>query len=694
MSGRREGAPAPSSRELARLCRRIRRRTAPSQEKGLPNRAKTCRSKPDESERSPHPFECICVECQRRRLQEWKSAEETRAAQQPSRTDSPKSSKSPRSRKSSKRSRSPEPGAGSPKSTKRSQSPEPSTSSSQASRHPPNRRQRPPAHKAGTRPPSSGYSRYRQPRRGSLFWHRTRWLAARLIIIATLVTAGVIGYHWYSGAPLGAAVEMMTEDYRLAAACPTESETVFDFLGRASYPDNDSRMSVRYPDGWEAQVCNGDLAYDWSPDTAEAHQPTQTVAPVAAEVFTPDAQATAIPEIRPTAEVPVRRSVATPPSVVEAESVAVSGMRVDDVTIDAKGLVRTVNILVTNVLDEECTGLVFNVDLLNAEGELVGHMTIGGSGPVPAGKQKKFEQRYVGNTVSEAIVAAITCEGTVASSIAPTPMPAATNTPAPPPTATNTPAPTLIPPPPLRHIEEKLYMLELINDERVNTGLNPVVLGDNAAAQLHAETALENCFSSHWGVDGLKPYMRYSLAGGYQSNGENGRGSNYCIKASDGYRANSSAKQEILEAMEGWMDSPGHRDNILDPWHKKVNIGLAWDRYNFKAYQHFEGDHVEYGQLPSIKNGVLRMSGTVKNGVRFDDDLDSGVQVYYDPPPHTLTKGQVARTYCYDNGLLVASLRQPLSGGWYYDEDEFIQTYLPCPDPYSVSANARAGAFS
>ena len=61
-------------------------------------------------------------------------------------------------------------------------------------------------------------------------------------------------------------------------------------------------------------------------------------------------------------------------------------------------------------------------------------------------------------------------------------------------------------------------MLELINDERVSAGLNPVVLGDNAAAQLHAEASLENCFSSHWGIDGLKPYMRYSLAGGYQSN--------------------------------------------------------------------------------------------------------------------------------------------------------------------------------
>ena len=65
MSGRREGAAAPSSREG-----RIRRRTA-RQEKGLPNRAKTCRS--DRTSRSVVRIECICVECQRRR-QEWKSA--------------------------------------------------------------------------------------------------------------------------------------------------------------------------------------------------------------------------------------------------------------------------------------------------------------------------------------------------------------------------------------------------------------------------------------------------------------------------------------------------------------------------------------------------------------------------------------------------------------------------------------------
>ena len=80
-------------------------------------------------------------------------------------------------------------------------------------------------------------------------------------------------------------------------------------------------------------------------------------------------------------------------------------------------------------------------------------------------------------------------------------------------TATDT--PEAVRPPGVSHIEEKRYMLELINAERIEVGLHPVALGDNVAAQVHAEASLKYCFSSHWGIDGLKPYMRYSLAGGY-----------------------------------------------------------------------------------------------------------------------------------------------------------------------------------
>ena len=239
-----------------------------------------------------------------------------------------------------------------------------------------------------------------------------------------------------------------------------------------------------------------------------------------------------------------------------------------------------------------------------------------------------------------------------------------------------------------RHVEEKRYMLELINGERKKVGLNAVTLGNNVAAQLHADAALEGCFSSHWGLDGLKPYMRYSLAGGYQSNGENGSGLDYCIKASDGYNAARDIRSRIRQAMTGWMSSPGHRRNLLDPQHKRVNIGIAWDRYNTAMYQHFEGGYVEYNTLPSITDGVLSLSGRGSNGMWFDGNRDLGVQIYYDPPTQSLTPGQVARTYCYDNGRRVAALREPLSGGYFWTTHEFTTTHHPCPDPYDVPANA------
>ncbi len=240
-----------------------------------------------------------------------------------------------------------------------------------------------------------------------------------------------------------------------------------------------------------------------------------------------------------------------------------------------------------------------------------------------------------------------------------------------------------------RHREEKLYMLQLINTERTRAGAAPVVLGTNIAAQLHAESALANCFSGHWGLDGLKPYMRYSLAGGYQSNGENGHGSDYCIKASDSYLALGPIRQEIQESMTGWMASSGHRRNILDPSHQKVNIGIAWDTYNLKVFQHFEGDYVQYHSLPSISNGTLTLTGSLKNGGRLRNVRDLGVQIHYAPPPGPLTPGQVARSYCYDNGLQVASLREPLPFGSYWTENRFTTTYSPCPDPADVPSSAQ-----
>ena len=231
--------------------------------------------------------------------------------------------------------------------------------------------------------------------------------------------------------------------------------------------------------------------------------------------------------------------------------------------------------------------------------------------------------------------------------------------------------------PNMRHSDEKDRMLDLINATRVQAGLGQIVLGSNEASQLHAEASLKSCSGSHWGTDGTKPYMRYSLAGGYQSNGAAISGRNYCITKSDGYSP--------IDSLRGWMSEQA----ILDPWHKKVNIGLAWDQFNTFVVQHFEGDYVEYDTLPAISDsGVLSLAGQVKNGAQFDQDDYFDISIYYDHPPHGLTRGQLARTYCYDSGLPVAYVRKPLSGGRYYNEDSTSTTYSLCANPYHVSPEA------
>ena len=238
-------------------------------------------------------------------------------------------------------------------------------------------------------------------------------------------------------------------------------------------------------------------------------------------------------------------------------------------------------------------------------------------------------------------------------------------------------------------LAEIQYMLELINEERMKAEVPPLSLGSNTAAKLHAESMLENCFAAHWGVDGLKPYMRYSQAGGYHYNAENGSGLSYCITPSDGYRT-VGVREGIRRAMTGLMDSPGHRRQILGQWHRKVNIGLAWDDYNVMVVQHFEGDYVEYDSLPSIEEGVLSLTGRNRNGVQFADKYDLAISLYYDPLPHALTPGQLARTYCSTNGRKVASFRPPLDEGYTYTDDEFTTTYTPCPSPYDVPLDTPA----
>ena len=243
------------------------------------------------------------------------------------------------------------------------------------------------------------------------------------------------------------------------------------------------------------------------------------------------------------------------------------------------------------------------------------------------------------------------------------------------------PSDTMTEPPRLRNVAEKRHMLDLINQARSLAGVPPVVMGTNNVAQIQADNLLRECVFSHWGTDGLKPYQRYSLAGGYQVNGENALTFNECDLSDTWLQWNEDPMKMVADAIEGWLDSPGHRETMLDPYYRKVNIGLAWDRNTFKAIQHFEGDFVELSRLPEIEHGILQLAGRLEEEYEFDGDHPLFALITYDQRPRTLTRRELVRTDCYTHGDVIATIIPP--SPVFTDDHEYTDTVDSpyCPEP-------------
>ena len=205
------------------------------------------------------------------------------------------------------------------------------------------------------------------------------------------------------------------------------------------------------------------------------------------------------------------------------------------------------------------------------------------------------------------------------------------------------------------------YMLALINAARQEAGLSPVALGNNDAAQQHATAMLEHNFVGHWSMDGLPPYARYTRAGGVNYVSENTAGS----VLQEGLTYRPHTPQESIDNLhQGFMRSPRHRANILNPWHKEVNLGLACSEFACSVAQHFAGDYVEFSAAPAIspEDNGLSFAGSLKEGFILES-----VQVWYDRPPHPLTLGQLDVTHSYNEGERPATfLLKPAPAGCFY----------------------------
>jgi uncharacterized protein YkwD len=208
------------------------------------------------------------------------------------------------------------------------------------------------------------------------------------------------------------------------------------------------------------------------------------------------------------------------------------------------------------------------------------------------------------------------------------------------------------------------YALDLINKDRNEYGLQNVTLSTINSAQLHAEDMLKESYFSHWNLNGNKPYMRYTLANGKGAVSEN------C--AYQWVSKTTINAKETLKKFEWSMmyddahANWGHRDNILNPLHNKVSIGIAYNKNSIYLVQDFENDYISWNMRNTNNNHQINLAGTISAGYNIQN-----IMIFYDNPTQ-ITTNQIKQQYqgSYDQGAFVTSVVQPAPPGTYYIWDD------------------------
>jgi hypothetical protein len=115
-------------------------------------------------------------------------------------------------------------------------------------------------------------------------------------------------------------------------------------------------------------------------------------------------------------------------------------------------------------------------------------------------------------------------------------------------------------------------LLNLTNAERQRAGLPPLRLSSQLgpAAQGHAEDMARNNYFNHQGLNGSTPSDRATAVGyRYSYVGEN----------------ISAGNKTPTQTIQQWMNSPGHRQNILNPSYTEIGFGYAYA--NSSSYRYY-----------------------------------------------------------------------------------------------------------
>jgi hypothetical protein len=205
------------------------------------------------------------------------------------------------------------------------------------------------------------------------------------------------------------------------------------------------------------------------------------------------------------------------------------------------------------------------------------------------------------------------------------------------------------------------HLLQLINRDRAQNRLTPVS-SDPTAAQAGSNHAFEiasTCAMSHWNQKGYGPDVRYTLAGGLDSVRENVY--QYWHSAGGGPRTEQDWLDLVTKAQTDWMQSAGHRANILAPEHTGVGIGIAYDASSgcLSLVQEFVNHYVAMKPVPvEAKVGdTVQVSGRLEPSV-----IDPSVNMAWEPLPKPMTVEQLKQTGTYLSPATTYATAQPKLG--------------------------------
>lgn len=192
----------------------------------------------------------------------------------------------------------------------------------------------------------------------------------------------------------------------------------------------------------------------------------------------------------------------------------------------------------------------------------------------------------------------------------------------------------------------KAELLKVINDERRAHGAPPLaydLLGAKVG-DLFCEDAARNRTSGHWDLAGRAPYLRWSLAGGYDHHGQN-----FAAESRTGYDFTEPPAALLKKMHAAFMEEKppddGHRKTVLDPIWTHVGIGFAIVGREMRMTEEYSRRVLEWVELP---DGPLPAGKKATVAFKLPKGWSvGGVEIAWEPFPRPLSREEIAARSAY-----------------------------------------------